>query len=38
MGKPEGKRSLARPGLRFKFNIKMNFQEGGWGDGLDRSG
>jgi len=30
MGKPEGKRSLRRTGLRFKVNIKMDLQEGGW--------
>jgi hypothetical protein len=29
MGKPEGKRPLGRPGLRFKVNIKMDLQEGG---------
>jgi len=31
MGKPEGKRPLGIPGLRFKVNIKMDLQEGGWG-------
>ena len=36
MGKPEGKRPLGRPGLRWedRSNIKMNLQEVGWG-GMD---
>jgi hypothetical protein len=32
MGKPEGKRPLGRPRCRRKDNIKMDIQEGGWGD------
>jgi hypothetical protein len=35
VGKPEGKRPLGRPGHRWEDNIKMNFQEVGWGHGLD---
>ena len=31
MGKPEGKRPLARPRRRWEFNIKMDLQEVGWG-------
>jgi hypothetical protein len=38
MGKPEGKRPLGRPRLRWEDNIKMDFQEVGrglWGlDGV----
>jgi hypothetical protein len=26
VGKPEGKRPLGRPGLRYENNIKMDFQ------------
>ena len=29
MGKPEGKRTLGRPGLRWEDNIKMDLQEVG---------
>jgi len=29
MGKPEGKRNLGRPRLRWEGNIKMDFQEVG---------
>ena len=32
MGKPEGKRPLGRPKLRWKVNIKTDFQEVGCGD------
>ena len=32
MGKPEGNRQLGRPGLRFKVNIKLDLQEGRWGE------
>ena len=35
VGKPEGKRPLGRPRLRWNDNIKMNLQEVGWGHGLD---
>ena len=39
VGKPEGKRSLGRPRLGWKDNIKMGFQEVGCGGlGLDRAG
>jgi len=31
VGKPEGKRSLGRPGLRWEVNIKMDLQEVGCG-------
>jgi hypothetical protein len=34
VGKPEGKRPLGRPRLRWEYNIKMNLQEVGWG-GID---
>jgi hypothetical protein len=30
--KPEGKRSLGRPRLRWQDNIKVDFQEVGWRD------
>jgi hypothetical protein len=33
-GKPEGKRALARPGLRWEDNIKMDLLEVGCG-GMD---
>jgi hypothetical protein len=32
VGKPEGKRPLARPRHRWEDNIKMNLRERGWGD------
>jgi len=32
VGKPEGKRPLGRPRLRWEDNIKMDFQEVGCGD------
>jgi len=36
VGKPEGKRSLERPRLRWEDNIKMDFQEvGGGGDWME---
>jgi hypothetical protein len=38
MGKFEGKIPLGRPRCRWKYNIKMNRQEIGWGYGLDSSG
>ena len=31
VGKPEGKRPLGRPRLRWEDNIKMDIQEVGWG-------
>ena len=34
VGKPEGKRPLGRPRRRWEDNIKMNFQEVGYG-GMD---
>jgi hypothetical protein len=34
VGKPEGKRSLGRPGQRWVDNIKMDLKETGW-DGMD---
>jgi hypothetical protein len=30
VGKPEGKRSLGRPGCRWEDNIKMDLGEIGW--------
>jgi hypothetical protein len=38
VGKPEGRRPLGRPTRRWEDNIKMDFQEVGWGHGLDQSG
>jgi hypothetical protein len=32
VGRPEGKRLLGRPRYRGEENIKMNFQEVGWGN------
>jgi len=34
VGKPEGKRPLGRPRLRWEDDIKMNLEEVGWG-GMD---
>ena len=31
VGKPEGKRTLGRPGRKWEDNIKMDLQEMGWG-------
>jgi len=31
VGKPEGKRSLGRPGRRWEDDIKRDLQEVGWG-------
>jgi hypothetical protein len=31
VGKPEGKRLLGRPRLRWEDNIKLDLQEVGWG-------
>jgi len=33
VGKPEGKRPLGRPRLRWEYNIKMDLQEIVWGGG-----
>jgi hypothetical protein len=39
VGKPEAKRTLARPRHRWEDNIKMDLQEVGCGGyGLDRAG
>jgi len=39
VGKPERKRQLGKPRPRWEDNIKIDFQEGGFGgDGLDRAG
>ena len=38
VGKPEGMRPLKRPRRRCEDNIKMDFQELGWGYGLDSAG
>jgi hypothetical protein len=35
VGKYEGERPLERPRRKWKDNIKMNFQEVGWEQGLD---
>jgi hypothetical protein len=35
VGKPDGKRPLGRPRLRWEDNIKMDLREVGWGHGLD---
>jgi len=32
VGKPEGKRPLGRPRHRWEDNIKMDLQEGRWGN------
>jgi len=36
--KPEGKRPPGRPKRRWEDNIKMYFQEVGWGYELDQAG
>jgi hypothetical protein len=38
VGKPEGRRTLGRPRRRWEDNIKMDFREVGWGNGLDKFG
>jgi hypothetical protein len=38
VGKPEGKRPPGRHRHRWEDNIKMEFEELGWGYGLDRAG
>jgi len=35
VGKPEGNMSLRRPRRRREDNIKMDFEEVGWGHGLE---
>ena len=35
MGKPEEKRALGRPPHRVEDNIKMDFRDMEWGNGLD---
>ena len=35
MGKPEGRRPLVKPRLRWEDNIKMDLKELGWGHGMD---
>jgi hypothetical protein len=35
VGKPQEKRRLGIPTLRWEDNIKINFLEVGWGHGLD---
>ena len=34
-GKPEEKRALGRPHYRWEDNIKMDFRDMEWGNGLD---
>jgi len=36
VGRPDGKRLLGRPRLRWK-DIEMDLQEDGWGDWIDRA-
>ena len=36
--KPEGRRPLERPRLRWEDNIELDLREVGWRHGLDRSG
>jgi hypothetical protein len=38
VGKPEGKRPLERPRLRWEDGIKMDRREIGWGCGVDSRG
>jgi hypothetical protein len=38
VGKPEGKKQLGRPRHRWEDNIKMDYQEVGWGYVLDLAG
>jgi len=38
VGRPNGKRPLEIPRYRWKYNIKTDLQEMGWGHGLDCSG
>jgi hypothetical protein len=35
VGRPEGRRPLGRPRLRWEYNIKRDLQDVGWGHGLD---
>jgi hypothetical protein len=34
VGKPDGKRPLGTPRRKWEYNIKMDFQEMGWSNGL----
>jgi hypothetical protein len=36
VGRPQGKRQLGRPALRWEDNFKLDHQEVGWGGGMDR--
>ena len=38
VGKPEGKRPLGRPRIRWEDNIKMDLQEVRWGHELNQPG
>ena len=38
VGKPEGKKPLGRRRSNLEDNVKVGFQEVGWGYGLDRGG
>jgi hypothetical protein len=38
VGKPEGKRPLDRPRLRWEDGIKLDLREIGWGGGVDSPG
>jgi hypothetical protein len=38
VGKPEGRRPLGRPRRRWEDKIKMDHQEAGFEDGVDRFG
>jgi hypothetical protein len=38
VGKPEGKRPLGRPTLRWENGIRMDHMEIGWGGGVDPTG
>jgi hypothetical protein len=38
VGKPDERRPLGRPRRKWDDNIKMDLQEVGWGNELDRSG
>jgi hypothetical protein len=38
VGKPKGRRPYGRPRYRWEDNIKMNFEEVGWGYRLDWPG
>jgi len=38
VGKPEEKRPLGKPSRRWDDNIKLDHQDMGWGQGLDKAG